>query len=280
MNVNGYEINDGILDLSESRLTQIDRKAFLSARSVREVYLPSGITHVGDWAFAKCSNLTRVCFADPFHPGLFGKDVFTGCRKLSYIGFAGMDKAASRLLALSANMLYYDHLLRSDDVGLKSWYEKWDICLASKLKSDDAEAKMSAALCGEEDISYDGIGSVDGEMPGETGDYVAAEERKKSALCYIRLSNDLFLADDKRRLIEDHIRENRLGCGSGSSFYAIFEECDADTDFLRLYLDIVEPDRETMGKMIDAVSAKYVGARAFLIKTAGSKSTGLDDLML
>ncbi len=169
---NCYEIKDGILDLKDAPLSIIENKEFWSQRALRKVILPAGIEHIGDWAFAKCINLETVEFACDFRPGLFGRDVFKGCESLRSVAFAGMDETTALFLALCANRLPYDHLIRSEDVGQKSWYEKWDICLASKLKSDDAEAKMSAALCGEEDISYDGIGSVDGEMPGASADYV------------------------------------------------------------------------------------------------------------
>ena len=145
----------------------IDNKAFWADRALREVTVQAGIRHIGDWAFAKCVNLERVTFEDDFRPGLFGRDVFKGCDKLAAVSFADTDDVTAHFLALCANRLGFDSLIRSDDVGQKSWYEKWDICLVTRIKSDDAEAKMSAALCGEEDISYDGIGSIDGEMSGK-----------------------------------------------------------------------------------------------------------------
>ena len=280
MNVNGYEVRDGILDLEQSGLTDLENKAFLSARSVREVWLPAGLRHIGDWAFAKCVNLRKVKFADDFCPGLFGKEVFRGCEMLESIDFRGMDAGTAALLALCTNKLAYDHLLRSDDVGQKSWYEKWDISLAAKLKSDDAEAKMSAALCGEEDISYDGIGSVDGEMPGETEDFVKKEEYKKCSLCYIRLSNDIYLSEKMRAVICDHIIANRFGEGSGYSFFAIFEECGGDLDFLKIYLDIVKPGKQTMKDMINAISSKDVYARSYLMGQSSDSYNALDDMLL
>ncbi len=280
MNVNGFEVRDGILDLSRSSITDLESKAFLSARSVREVWLPAGLSHIGDWAFAKCTNLRKVKFADDFRSGMFGKEVFRGCDMLESIEFADSDPQTSALLALTANKLAYDHLLRSDDVGQKSWYEKWDISLVAKLKSDDAEAKMSAALCGEEDISYDGIGSVDGEMPGETEDFVKKEEYKKCSLCYIRLANDKYLGDKTREVICDHIINNRFGEGSGYSFFAIFEECKSDLGYLQIYLDTVKPDKHTIKDMINAISSKDVYAKSFLIGQTGSAQGALDDLML
>ena len=280
MNVNGYEVRDGILDLSQSDITGLENKAFLSTKSVREVWLPSGLEYIGDWAFAKCTNLRKVKFADDFRPGLFGKEVFRGCDTLESIEFSGMDSGTAALLALCTNKLAYDHLLRSDDIGQKSWYEKWDISLAAKLKSDDAEAKMSAALCGEEDISYDGIGSVDGEMPGETEDFVKKEEYKKCSLCYIRLSNDKYLSDNMRKTVCEHIIANRFGEGSGYSFFAIFEECSGNLDFLRLYLDIVKPGKQTIKDMINAISSKDVYAKSFLMGQSSDSYGALYDMML
>lgn len=277
---NCYEIKDGILDLKDAPLSIIENKEFWSQRSLRKAVLPAGIEHIGDWAFAKCVNLETVELACDFRPSLFGRDVFKGCESLRSVTFMGMDGTTSLFLALCANRLPYDHLIRSEDVGQKSWYEKWDICLAARLKSDDAEAKMSAALCGEEDISYDGIGSVDGEMPGESADYVSKEEYNKSALCYIRLAHDRFLTEGVRGLIEDHIRANRFENGIGSSFYAIFEECGSDISYLETYLDIVKPDKDTLAAMISSLSPSEVVARSYLIGRSSDAVGGLDDLML
>lgn len=279
MEIYGYEVRDGILDLSGTGLKRIESKAFLSSKTIRAVILPREMESIGDWAFAKCQNLVSVKFAGDFRPGLFGKDVFGGCARLSSVEFANRDTACARLLALCANKLPYEHLLRADDVGQKSWYEKWDIGLIAKLKSDDAEAKMNAALCGEEDISYDGIGSVDGEMSGETGEYVQREEFDKCSLCYIRLSNDEHLSDATRSVITEYIMNNRFGVKTGSAFFSIFEEGDNTLSYLRLYLDIVRPDKATLRDMIAAIGQKDVYAVSYLIKESGTASTA-DDLLL
>ena len=103
MNINGHEVTDGVLDLCSSAITVIENKAFLSERSIRSVMIPSGIEHVGDWAFAKCVNLRNVRFAGEHRPGLFGRNVFDGCDALERIGFAGTDPETERLLAVCAN---------------------------------------------------------------------------------------------------------------------------------------------------------------------------------
>ncbi len=278
MIINGFEIKDGILDLSLSGTKVIENKAFWAGRSIREVMFPSGIGHIGDWAFAKCSNLEKVTFPDGHRAGLFGRDVFKGCDKLVSVSFADTDETTAFFLALCANRLGYDSLIRSDDVGKKSWYAKWDICLATRIKSDDAEAKMSAALCGEEDISYDGIGSVDGEMPGENGDFVSKEAYNRSVLCYIRLSDDRYLSDETRALLEEHIYENRFG-ESGTAFYSIIEECAGNLSYLRKYLDIVQPDRGILSEMIASCGPGEVAVRSYLIKESSASSSALDDMI-
>lgn len=279
MNINGYEVIDGVLDLSETSVKRIENKAFWSQKVIRKVILPAGIEYIGDWAFAKCSNLVKIVFGCDFRPGLFGRDVFKGCENLTSVEFANTDRVVSTLLALCANRLPYDHLLRSDDIGQKSWFDKWDICLATRIKSDDAEAKMSAALCGEEDISYDDIGSVDGEMSGETEDYLWKEACRKCSLCYIRLGNDRYLSSETRKLIEDHIFRNRFGEGDGYSFHTIFEEGE-NISYLRLYLDIVKCDKQTLSDMINALSPRFVRAKSYLIEESGRTGNILDDLML
>ncbi len=279
MNINGYEVREGVLDLAKAPLTNIESKAFWSQRAIRHCIMPASIEHIGDWAFAKCVNLSTVRFSCKHHPGLFGRDVFSGCEELISIEFSDMSKETSRLLALCANKLPFDHLIRSDDIGEKTWYEKWDISLLGVLASDDAAAKMSAVLCGEEDISYDGIGSVDGEMPGETGDFVRKEEFKKCSLCYTRLLNDTYLSDDTRSAIEGYIRDNAFGNSAGSAYYSIFEEEDVLLA-LRVYLDVVAPDRETMGRMIADTPQKEVLAISYLIKESGSLGDAVTDLLL
>ena len=71
MIVNGYETKDGILDLSDEPLSEIGNKAFISSKAVRTVILPASVRHIGDWAFARCSNLRSVKLCGPFMPGMF-----------------------------------------------------------------------------------------------------------------------------------------------------------------------------------------------------------------
>ncbi len=270
-------MNDGRCEIYGSR---IESRAYLSSKDIRNVVIGAGIEHIGDWAFAKCSNLMTVSFAGDHRPGLFGKDVFMGCARLGSISFRDTDDVTAALLAICTNKMYCDHLLRAEDVGQKSWYGKWDIRLVTELKSDDAEARMSAALCGEEDISYDGIGSVDGELPGETDDYVRQEEYRKCSLCYTRLLYNKYLSDATRGIIEDHLRANSFGSGNSAAFYSLFDDEANTTSYMRIYLDTVRHDKCTLKKLIEAVPFDKVDARSYLIRQSDGGSDKISELLL
>lgn len=282
----GSEGSDPVLDLTGAPdITVIDRKVFLSCKGLKKVFLPAGIRLLDEWAFSKCSNLKTVRLEGAYAPGILGKGVFKGCERLSSIRFAGMDEDTVHLLALCANLLENEHLLRADDVGSASWYEKWDLYLLSVLATDDAEGSSRVALCGEEDISYDGVGMVDGEMPGETEEYVRQAARNKCMLCFKRLKYSARLSEVARERIGDYLRARRFGSDRPFAWQTLTEDLEGDPEYFRMYLDIVRPNPEEMDEMIRSLNSTRVQARAFLIGEAAKRgSTGggdvFDDLFL
>lgn len=272
-----------ILDLSTDNLEEIERKAFLSCKSLKKVILPESIKKLGDWCFSKCSNLKSVEINAPFSGNIFGKGVFEGCDNLCDIRFQETSETLSKLLATTANRLSNDHLLRSDDLGQQSWYEKWDIYLLSILNTDDAEGSLNVTVCGEEDISYDGIGSIDGEMPGETGDYIKNVAKNKCFLCFLRLTYDDYLSPKTAEHLKEYIKDRSFGNEKDYAWLTLKEDCEGMVDYYRLYLSIVTPTKEIMEEMIADLSATQVQAKAFLINEASCIKKGasmLDDLMI
>ena len=176
-------------------------------------------------------------------------------------------------------------LLRSGDRGEGSWYEKWDLSLLSLLRTDNAESTISNAVSGEEDISCDGVGSVDGEMPGETNDFVKKVAVNKCFLCFLRLLYPRDLRPQTGEKIREYLRERAFGCPEDWAWVTVKEECEGDAAYLKLYLSVVLPDPETMRKMIADLNSTQLAAKAFLINEAQSAegsgaSSALDDLFL
>ena len=64
-------------------VVKIERKAFLSRKTIREIYLPETVREIGDWAFAYCSNLETVEF--PGQKLELGRALFLDCDKLKMI---------------------------------------------------------------------------------------------------------------------------------------------------------------------------------------------------
>ncbi len=282
--IKGYEGDGAILDISsDNRITGIDKKAFLSCKSLKKVFLPDSIVSIGDWCFSNCINLTDCTIASKPDGRLFGKGVFDSCDRLRTISFAGTDISTSVLLAAGVNRMKSEHLLRAEDIGEKFWYEKWDITLMSLLKADDAENSISTAVSGEEDISYDGVAMVDGEMSGPTENHVKAIAKNKSYLCFLRLLHDEHLSSQIREKIEDHIRSRSFGRDKEYAWTALKEDCEGNVDYYEIYLSVVRPDRDVILKMIDDLGPSRVQAKALLISKAKCDDNGtsaLDELML
>lgn len=64
-------------------VTAIDRKAFLSQKSLCGICLPDTVQEVGDWAFAHCGSLAEISF--PKREVRFGRAVFKDCGNLQRI---------------------------------------------------------------------------------------------------------------------------------------------------------------------------------------------------
>lgn len=280
----GYEDMGSVLDIQDKTdVETVGKKAFLGCKSLKKVFLPGSIKSLADWSFSKCNNLKSVRIDLPVMSGLFGRGVFEGCEHLKEISFKDAHKDLSVLLAANVNRLPNEHLLRSEDLGQQGWYEKWDIALMALLNTDDAEGSINTLVCGEEDISTDGIGSVDGEMPGETDDFVKRAAKNKCYLCFLRLMHDSFLKEDKRAMFENYIRARGFGNPKDFAWVTLKEDCEGEVDYYKLYLSIVKPSKDDIKGMVADLSSSQVQAKAFLINEAAgnvNESSALDDLML
>ena len=278
----GYEGGEAVLDLSGLKeLKTISRKAFLSCKTLRKITLPSCISCIGEWAFSKCINLRSVIIDETFKENIFGKGAFDGCDNLESISFRDSEEGFSHLLALTVNRLKNDYLLRSADLGDKTWYDKWDIYLKSVLSADSEDLEADFATGGEEDLPFIGVGMVDGEMPDEGVDFFRGIEKNKCLLCYMRLKYDKYLTDDMRDILKTFITKRAFGKSPAYAFNTLNEECKGDIEFYKIYMDVVKPDKETIMKMSQTVNPTLIQAKAYLIKQASEdEGSFFDDLLL
>ncbi|MCR4755018.1 MAG: leucine-rich repeat domain-containing protein [Lachnospiraceae bacterium] len=282
--ITGYEGEGAILDLSsDDRIIGIEKKAFLCCRSIKKVFLPKSLKYIGEWAFSKCDNLQVVRICGITRGQIFDRGVFDGCGALREISFEDSDSDLSVLLAASISGINKEHLLRADDIGQRFWYDKWDISLLSLLHSDEVMGGNGAPMGGEEDISYDGVSSVDGEMPGPQKNHMKGIGKNKCSLCYLRLLHNSHLTEDKEEKIEEYIRDRAYSKHDDMSWVTLKEEYSRSPEWLDIYLSVVKPDKETILKMIDDIGSDNIQLKAGLIDASGATDTvssPLDELML
>lgn len=195
-------------------VTMIDKKAFLSCKSLKEVWLPEGLAELGDWAFAYCSSLEALYL--PKRNLKMGKGVFKDCDRLVTICPLDLDGQydgrVGWLLGAIPGKLEADYLFTPGEAGEKEWLFRFDDRLREFLVTADEEGFVKMVYCGEEDI----VANVEF--------YLAERKREKARLCYLRLINDMELSEDFRGELEDYLAAHTKGCESEAAWEVVFKE--------------------------------------------------------
>lgn len=285
--ITGFEGSDSKLDVPDEidgkLVTCIAKKTFLGLRGLRKISLSKNLKRVDDWAFSQCIHLTNVEFRGSF-PTQIGRCIFEGSERIENIRVTALnDEDVDFLLAAVVKRLPGQYLMDGAEIGNPSWYSKWDLALTSFIFQSDFEGYSDRALCGEEDISYDGIGSVDGELLGESAAYVKEVGKNKSYLCLLRLRHDNYLNDSNREKLVDYVLKHAKGASNEAAWLTLKEDLKSDTEYFKLYMDIVNPDMETFNSMIADMGEELATAKAYLISLRPGKSKEdafFDDLCL
>lgn len=146
--------------IEDRKVLGVERKAFLSCKTVRGVILPDTIEEIGDWAFAHMEQLRTITI--PYHVLNRGKELFLGCRRLREIVLNGTEEERAlrtsqgigRMLALAVTILHDYFLFDPTNVGKDEWVKRWDEKLLALLALDDLDGFEELWTCGEED--YEG----------------------------------------------------------------------------------------------------------------------------
>ena len=249
------------------KVTGIERKAFLQQQGLRKITIPGTVAYIGDWAFSQCRQLKTFVFEEGGSVDAFiGRGIFEGSERLSdiCIGYDEPDEL-SLLAALPVKKLPATYLIKDPSFGTKEWYKKLDMALVDYLKQDDIEGYSDRALCGEEDISYDGVGSVDGELPGESAAYLKEVGKNKASLAFTRLTNMVYITEEVEDYLSRYMMSRSKGSSSETAWYHILEDRYDDSDAIDAYLDIIKPESSTLRAMTEDVPAAKALLKAKLI---------------
>lgn len=187
-------------------VVSIERKAFLSCKTLREIVLPDSVNEIGDWAFAHAEALCFITI--PSHAITRGKELFLGCKRLREIILSGtgekqrLDKnqGIGRMLAAAVTVLHDYFLLDPTAVKSDAWIKRWDEQLLKLVRLDDLDGFEELWTCGEED--YEG-------KDYDIKSYPVEKRKVKLRMVYFRLLHPLGIADAVKAELQQYLHEDR-----------------------------------------------------------------------
>ncbi len=279
----GHESSLAIPERIEGRpVTMIERKAFMGKKEIRSITLPRSVSFIQDFAFAKCTHLMRVTCLAGKGAVRFGRKVFEGCLDLELI-MIGSDEPDdfSYLAAALSHKLDAPHLLSDPEIGNSFWLERWDLALKSGLNKSDADGYENTVLCGEEDTSYAGKMSVEGEIVEDVHLYMKEACKNKCDLCMLRLLHRDSLAGGTEEVLKLYLKQHAFTSENNAAYELLKERYADDERYIGLYLDIVSPGREEVLRMLDDIGDDLALFRKQLILYSADlkKRDAFDDLL-
>jgi hypothetical protein len=232
----------------------IDKKAFLSCKTVREISLPDSIEEIGDWAFAHAENLRTITL--PRRELSRGKEMFLGCKRLRSIELNNSpedlkDKGLGRMLSLGVTILHDYFLFSPLEVGSDKWVERWDEKLTALMELDDLDGFEELWTCGEED--YEG-------KDYDIKSYPVEKRKMKLRIVYFRLLNPYKLSQDTRQRLQDYIRDSK------ESWEIIIGEHKNELEYYRVFTQSGAVNEENFESLITDMEDVSPEIKAFMLK--------------
>ncbi len=225
----------------------VDRKAFLSQKTLSRLWLPDCLEEVGDWAFAHCGSLREVSF--PRREVRFGRAVFKDCKSLERIVVRetdpwestsaadtgekapaaenGAKSPCANLLAAAVTMLDAPYLLELQAAGSSEWLEQWDIRLLSILRAADSDGYISQSVYGEEDY----IGT-------DLEEFTSERRKVKVRLSFLRLLHPQGLSPALKNELERYLRSLTKGQLTEETWQVIRQEHDSHREYYSLFAQL------------------------------------------
>lgn len=245
-------------------VTKIEKKAFLSSKQLKEIFLPRGLKYIGDWAFAHCSQLESVWL--PKRDLSIGRGIFKECEKLFTICHLDDDsiraRQAGRLLGAVPIQLEADYLFVPEEAGEDAWLFRFDEKLKEFLAVPDEEGYTKMVYCGEEDI----VANMDF--------YLAERRRAKARLCFLRLMNDVGLSDQLRENLSFYLSSHTKGCDSEAAWEVVFYEHGNEQDYYEAFTQAGCLTEDNYDSILAQMKDQYPEMKGYLMRY---KSQDMDE---
>ena len=212
----------------------IEKKAFLSCKTLREIVLPDTIQEIGDWAFAHAEQLRTITV--PNHEFTRGKELFLGCKRLREIALSGSseqqeadkEEGIQRMLAAAVTVLHDYFLFDPLEVRSDSWVKRWDEQLIKLIELDDLDGFEELWTCGEED--YEG-------KDYDIKSYPVEKRKLKLRMVYFRLLHPFKLSETVCLQLQQYLREHTKNTQEPEAWDILLEEHPQDILYYRAFTD-------------------------------------------
>ncbi len=234
----------------------IEKKAFLSKKTVKRISLPDKLKRIGDYAFAFCSSLEEVEF--PSVCPEIGKNIFQDCvaiKEIRSFEDKAWSRAAAALLAGAVNKLGTYYLLEPENVGSKDWFEKWDKKAEALLLEDDQEGYAKQILCGEEDY-----GSTD------LNAFMREKRKSKVRIAMLRLQNSEMLGEKLKGMLEEYLQNHTKGSDTEEAWLVILNECYDNRAQIQLFLDLCCINGNNISNALNDIGHEHAELKALLLR--------------
>lgn len=246
----------------------VDKKAFLSCKTLREILVPDPVQELGDWAFAHAEQLRRVTI--PRHSLDCGKDLFLGCRRLKEIVLDGTEEERAllsgtglgRKLAMGVMVLHDYSLLDPPQVGTDQWVKRWDEKLLELIATDDLEGFEELWTCGEED--YEG-------KDYDIKSYPVEKRKMKLRIVYFRLRHQYKISDRTAKALRTYVAQHTKGTPEPEAWYIIVEEHRDELDYYRMFVEAGGVTQDNFDALLADLTDARAEIKAFLLRYRAEK---------
>jgi hypothetical protein len=240
--------------IEEKPVIRIDKKAFLSCKTLRQIILPDDIEEIGDWAFAHAENLRNIVI--PRRNLSRGKELFLGCKRLKSIELRNMpdeyrDKGLERMLSLGVTVLHDYFLFSLMDVGNDEWIRRWDEKLMALIELDDLDGFEELWTCGEED--YEG-------KDYDIKSYPVEKRKMKLRITYFRLLNPYKLDNTTKEKLQNYIKNSK------EAWDIIMEEHRNELEYYKIFTESGAATDNNFEQIIDDMEGVAAEIKAFMLR--------------
>lgn len=245
--------------IDQKPVTAIERKAFLSCKTIKEITLPDTVEEIGDWAFAHAEQLRMITI--PHRALTKGKEFFLGCKRLREIVLCGSDRCSDcglgRMLALAVTVLHDYVLFDPLEVGTDAWVRRWDEKLLDLIELDDLDGFEELWTCGEED--YEG-------KDYDIQSYPVEKRKMKLRVVYFRLLHPYKLSADMERRLQEYLRRHTKGTQTPEAWELIVEEHPQELAYYQIFAASGGITEQNFDSLLEDLRDSSAEIRAYLLR--------------